>query len=309
MQTTEAIHSQNKIQAFDSLVGYLEAQRSIVDRSLSELLGGSQDLKHEKVIESARYSLMLPSKRLRPLFCLETCRALTGSIEAALPAACALEMVHTYSLIHDDLPCMDNDDLRRGKPTNHKVYGEATATLAGDGLLTMAFEVLARYGNASSTIRMDWVKELAQAAGMSGMVLGQQWDMEPVRDSSVAALEALHLKKTGALIAASVAMGAISAQVHEEKIKGFRDFGYDVGLAFQIRDDVLDVIGGQEIGKPLKSDERNQKPTYVSVLGIERAKEAADLWYKKALEKLKSFELPHENRLEELTRFVIERKV
>jgi len=301
MQTTNAPQGESRL----SFPEFFEAQRNRVDRAIDEYLTN----KSEKMIEAARYSMFLPSKRLRPILCLEVCKGLTGSYEAALPAASALEMVHTYSLIHDDLPAMDNDDLRRGKPTNHKVYGEAVAILAGDGLLTLAFEVLARGGNANSTVRMDWVRELATASGMDGMVLGQQWDMEAVRDSSVAALESLHLKKTGALIGASVAMGAIAAHVHESRVPDFRQFGLDLGLAFQIQDDVLDVIGGEEIGKPLKSDERNQKPTYVSVLGLEKAKEAADRWSERALKKLRSLELPFENRLEELTRFVIERRV
>lgn len=297
----------------DEFIPYLTSQRERFELALSEWVGGPAPLKLEKMIEAARYSLMLPSKRLRPLLCLEACKALTGNDRAALPAAIALEMVHSYSLIHDDLPSMDNDDLRRGKPTNHKVYGEAMAILAGDGLLTLAFEVLATGSTGetrvSDSTRIHWVAELSRAAGMAGMVLGQQWDMEPVREASVQSLEGLHRRKTGALIGAAVAMGAQAAQADAATVNALRNFALDLGLAFQIRDDVLDVIGGEEIGKPLNSDERNQKPTYISVLGLERAKVAADEWYARALKHLGSVKLPFANRLEDLARFVIERKV
>ncbi len=291
------------------LMSFLKDQRVLFDSAMDEVLQTSSASKSEKILEASHYSLFLPSKRIRPFFCLETCRALTGNDQAALPAAMALEMVHTYSLVHDDLPCMDNDDLRRGKPTNHKVFGEGTATLVGDALLTLAFETLATRGQVSNDIRVNWVRELSQASGMNGMVLGQQWDMEPVRESSVKALEDLHRKKTGALLAASVVMGAQAASAPTDIIETLREFALDMGLAFQIRDDVLDVIGGVDIGKPIKSDERNQKPTYVSVLGLEKAEKAADEWAMRALNKLRGLRLPHPSRLEELTRFVIERKV
>jgi len=290
-----------------TFLDYLQVQRQRVDAELSAALDAQG--KGEKIVEASRYSLMLPSKRLRPLLCLEVSRALSGADQAAMPAALALEMIHSYSLVHDDLPCMDNDDLRRGMPTNHKVYGDGTATLVGDGLLTLAFEVLASAGSVSDATRVAWTKELAIAAGIRGMVLGQQWDMETVRESSVQALEALHRRKTGALIASSAAMGAIAAGASKEVIDSVRQFALDLGLAFQIRDDILDVIGGAEIGKPLKSDERNQKPTYVSVLGLERAKEVADEWATRCLTQLRAIEFKFENRLEDFARFVIERKV
>lgn len=277
-------------------------------RLIHEALEGLFRPPRERVVEAACYSLLLPSKRLRPLFCLETCRAFLGEDKRALAPAVALEMVHTYSLIHDDLPSMDDDDLRRGKPTNHKVYGEATAILAGDGLLTFAFETLASTGDASPEVRVRWVKELAQAAGMAGMVLGQDWDMSFTRQSSLKIFENLHRKKTGALLAASVVMGAATAEISEEIIEQLRQFALDMGLAFQIRDDVLDVEGGAEIGKPLRSDERNAKGTYVSVLGLEGAKREGEAWYQRAMDRLHSIRFPYENRLEELTKFVIDRK-
>jgi geranylgeranyl diphosphate synthase type II len=283
---------------------YLSLQRKKVDDALDVWCSSSK----ERVMQASAYSLMLPSKRLRPLFCLETCRAFLGADEAALPAAMALEMVHTYSLIHDDLPAMDNDDLRRGKPTNHKVYGEATALLAGSALLTAAFEILAKADGSSARVRMNWVRELSEAAGASGMVLGQDWDIDPPEEITLDFLQSLHRKKTGALLAASVVMGAMAAEMPQTICEELREFALDMGLAFQIRDDVLDVIGGAEIGKPVNSDERNSKKTYVSLLGLEKAKRETEFWYDLAITKLRSLRLPHANRLEELTRFVIDRR-
>lgn len=285
---------------------YLSAQQRRVQDALDRWFSA----RHERVIEAARYSLLLPSKRLRPVFCLETCRAFSGSDEHAMPAAMAVEMVHSYSLIHDDLPAMDNDDLRRGKPTNHKVYGDAIAILAGDGLLTSAFEVLSKAQDGiSDKVRVLWARELSEAAGMNGMVLGQEWDMATVREHSVEALEALHRKKTGALLSSAAVMGAMAAGMPTTVCDQVRDFAMDMGLAFQIRDDILDVIGGEAIGKPTLSDERNQKPTYVSVLGLEKAKIQAHTWSERALGKLKKIPFVCENRLEDLTRFVIERPI
>jgi geranylgeranyl diphosphate synthase type II len=264
---------------------------------------------HEKVVEASCYSLLLPSKRLRPMFCIETCIGLGGKEEDALPAAMALEMVHSYSLVHDDLPAMDNDDLRRGKPTNHRVYGEATAILAGDGLLTSAFEVLAKAGDVDAEVRVAWVKELSEAAGMNGMVLGQQWDMDEVSGASLESVEKLHRKKTAALFAASMVMGAIAAKAPQEVIDHLRNFALDMGLAFQIRDDVLDIEGDASIGKPVKSDERNEKGTYVSAVGLETAKKQYQSWYDQAMTHLGQVQFTCDNRLKDLTRFVVERKV
>ena len=286
-----------------SFADYLSMQRKKIDEALNQWGLGSK----ERVVEAARYSLLLPSKRLRPLFCLETCRAFMGSDERAIPAAVALEMVHTYSLIHDDLPAMDNDDLRRGQPTNHKVYGEATALLAGSALLTAAFEILAK-ANVSAKIRTNWIQELSEAAGANGMVLGQEWDMTPPSQVTLDSLQSLHRKKTGALLAASVVMGAQAAELPVSTCEDLREFALDMGLAFQIRDDVLDVIGGAEIGKPLKSDERNEKVTYVSLLGLEKTKKESEFWYELSLQKLRSVSMPCDNKLEDLARFVIDRK-
>lgn len=289
-------------QVFES---YLSEQQRRVQAALDTWFG----IDRNRTVDAACYSLLGKSKRIRPIFCLEACRAFLGADEAALPAALALEMVHTYSLIHDDLPAMDDDDLRRGQLTNHKVFGEATAILAGDGLLTSAFEILAKAGSVHSDIRVQWVRELSEAAGMQGMVLGQQLDMDGNDVKDLHGLERLHRRKTGALLAASVVMGAMTAQASQNTLDILREFASDMGLAFQIRDDVLDVVGGQEIGKPILSDEKNSKITYVSLLGLDGAKSASDFWLEKALKKLKLVEFRFENRLEELTQFVVERKV
>ncbi|MBN8554333.1 MAG: polyprenyl synthetase family protein [Deltaproteobacteria bacterium] len=289
---------------------YLTDQQRSVNEALQRWYRPAAHGPAEKMIDAATYSLFSASKRLRPIYCLEVARAFSGSFTSAIPAAMALEMVHTYSLIHDDLPAMDDDDLRRGKPTNHKVYGEATAILAGDGLLTSAFEVLSKAGGEiNPKIRLKWVRELSEAAGMEGMVLGQFLDMRMKSLPSLEDLENLHRKKTGALLAASVVMGAQAAEAGESEILALREFAYDMGLAFQIRDDVLDVIGGEEMGKPIKSDERNEKVTYVSLLGLEKAEVQGKFWFDSALAKLSAIHFNHDNRLEELTRFVIERKV
>ncbi len=294
----------DRLDESQSFSDYLGGQRKRID----EALGSWTKSSNERVVEAAAYSLMLSSKRLRPLFCLETCRAFLGHDEAAIPAAMALEMVHTYSLIHDDLPAMDNDDLRRGKPTNHRVYGEATALLAGSALLTAAFEILAKAPRVSAETKVAWVWELSEAAGANGMVLGQDWDMRAPSEVDLKYLQNLHRKKTGALLAASVVMGALAAGAKPEVIEKLRDFSLDMGLAFQIQDDILDVIGGVEIGKPIKSDDRNNKTTYVTLLGLENAKNEANLWKDRALQTLSSVEFAHPNCLEDLTRFVIDRK-
>jgi geranylgeranyl diphosphate synthase type II len=305
VQERSALGSTFENRSPDAFQAFLLSSRLVVDSALREWFQNS----NERVIEALRYSLLLHSKRIRPIYCLETCRAFTGRYELALPAAMALEMVHTYSLIHDDLPCMDNDDLRRGKPTNHKVYGEATALLAGSALLSAAFEVLAKSGDTAAETRIEWIKELADASGAAGMVLGQQWDMDPVSSPTLSDLAKLHNKKTGALLAASVVMGAQAAGQSTQVIEKLREFALDMGIAFQIRDDVLDVIGGVEIGKPVLSDEKNSKVTYVNLLGLDGAKAEANRYLQSALSKLQTVPFVNSHYLEELTRFVVDRKV
>lgn len=302
-----AILSAASDEAFDT---FLMRRKSEFNTRLTQLFSKPW----KDLTEAMMYSLHLPSKRIRPLFCLEVAKAISGQDEMAFPAAAALEMVHTYSLVHDDLPAMDNDDLRRGMPTNHKKFGEARAILVGDALLTKAFEVLATEGSVSAQVRVNWVRELAFASGMEGMVLGQDLDMYPPeglgtdKADRLRQLEYLHRRKTGALFGAAVVMGAMACEVGEEWEAYFRQFASDLGLAFQIQDDVLDVIGGQELGKPLKSDEKNSKETYVSLLGLESAKEQADFWLQKSIQQLNQLPLTHPHRLEEMVRFVVLRK-
>ncbi|MBS0203511.1 MAG: polyprenyl synthetase family protein [Planctomycetes bacterium] len=235
--------------------------------------------------ESMAYSLLAGGKRLRPLLVLLTSEACGGRVEAALPAACAIEMVHTYSLIHDDLPAMDDDDLRRGRPTNHKVYGEAMAILAGDALLTLAFEVVAQFTPRPDVAAACCV-DLASASGWCGMVAGQVADLEAEAagvseknspDKALSQLEAIHRRKTGRLLTSAVTLGARVALATPELMKRLEQFGKCVGLAFQIADDLLDVTGdAAKLGKKVGKDASLGKMTYPGLLGVEASRQKAD---------------------------------
>lgn len=222
--------------------------------------------------DAMQYSLLAGGKRLRPVLVLEACRLCGGDVEQALPFAGAVEMIHTYSLIHDDLPCMDDDDLRRGRPTNHRVYGEATAVLAGDGLLTAAFETMLAPGQSLSPERiLEAAGILARAAGGQGMVGGQILDMAGEgRTLGLLEVEELQRLKTGALIAAAAEMGCVVAGGSAEQRSALRTYAEYLGLAFQIQDDILDVVGDEAtLGKPVGSDARSEKTTFVSLKGLE----------------------------------------
>lgn len=223
------------------------------------------------IYPAMEYSLLAGGKRLRPTLALEVCRMCGGREELALPLGCAVEMVHTYSLIHDDLPAMDNDDLRRGKPTNHKVYGEATAILAGDGLLTAAFGVIAGAEGLSESQRLAAVQTLSVAAGPQGMIGGQVLDMLGEKCSlSLTEVQELQRLKTGALICCATHMGCIAAQAGEEQALAVERYAEKLGLAFQIQDDILDAVSTTEtLGKPVGSDQANHKHTYMTLLGAE----------------------------------------
>jgi len=239
------------------------------------------------------YSLMAGGKRVRPVLLLETCRMCGGDVETALPFACAVEMVHTYSLIHDDLPCMDDDDLRRGKPTNHKVYGEATAVLAGDGLLTAAFEVMLEEGKALPAERVLAAAAcLGKAAGGRGMVGGQTLDMAAEgRMLTADELKELYGLKTGALIKAAVEMGCILAGGTKEQREAVVEYAGKIGLAFQVQDDILDVEGDEAtLGKPIGSDARSEKNTYVALKGLDTCKHLVEQLTDEALAALELFE-------------------
>ena len=252
-----------------------ETYRTAVESYLETLFAGRPDWRD--LYESMRYSLLAGCKRIRPVLTLEFARlAGLADWKTALPMACALELVHTYSLIHDDLPCMDNDDLRRGKPSCHKAFGEATAMLAGDVLLTEAFEVIANVA-APAIVNVRAAKALGAGAGSRGMVYGQELDL--IYEALAATEEQLrliHRNKTGALITAAVQMGAAAAQANEPQCKELEAYAFGIGLVFQIVDDVLDVTGSQEqLGKPIGSDSENGKTTFVTLYGTDGAMELA----------------------------------
>ncbi|MBE7039179.1 MAG: polyprenyl synthetase family protein [Ruminococcaceae bacterium] len=246
---------------------------------------------HQKAIyEAMKYSLLSGGKRIRPVLTLSCCE-LFGGGEEVMPFACALEMIHAYSLIHDDLPCMDNDDLRRGKPTNHVVYGEAMALLAGDGLLTRAFEVALTNSELLPNITVDALKLLSAAAGTEGMIGGQVIDMESEeKDIDSVTLMTMHLHKTGALIMAAAKIGALIGGATKEDILKMESFSRYLGIAFQIKDDILDVEGNEELlGKPVGSDKINHKTTFVTLYGIEQAKKMLEDYTLKAIEVISEY--------------------
>lgn len=261
--------------------------------------------KYEKnLISSMEYSLTAGGKRIRPMLAIEFAKLCGGTQEAVMPFACAVEMIHTYSLIHDDLPCMDNDDMRRGKPTNHKVYGENIALLAGDALLTLAFQTIL----SEKAIALNGSEKcakagsvLAECAGAVGMVGGQTIDLESEnKQITDELLKIMDIKKTGALISAACQLGCISAGANDEQLKAAADYALNIGIAFQIVDDILDVTSDTEtLGKPVGSDEQNKKSTYVSLLGIEKCREISRELTEKAVSSLSVFE----SDTEELKKF------
>lgn len=248
-----------------------------------------------QLAEAIRYALLGPGKRLRPQLVLMASEACGGRIEPALPAACAVEMVHAYSLVHDDLPAMDNDDLRRGRPTCHKQFGEATAILVGDALLARAFEVLASEVSPA-TVAAQCCAVLAQAAGASALVGGQAADLEMSRRGNVAdrhelhELEAIHRRKTGALFVAALELGGMIAGASEKQLTALKAFGRNIGLAFQITDDLLDVAGNQSVvGKQLAKDAQQGKLTFPVLLGIEESRQRAEQLVNDACDMMETF--------------------
>jgi len=261
---------------------YLSTKKLLVEQKLQSLLIPGED-SPTKLEESICYSVLAGGKRLRPILMLASTEAVGGDICKALPVACALEMIHTYSLIHDDLPSMDDDDLRRGVPTNHTVYGEATAILAGDSLLTDAFYVIANEGNSCGIppgLITEIISDISAASGSRGMIKGQAIDLELQGKNKVTIdqVEAMHSLKTGALIETAVLSGAKIGGANRGQLSKLQTYANAVGLAFQIIDDVLDIEGGGEIGKSPGADARNGKSTYPEVAGLEQAKlKAAEL--------------------------------
>ncbi len=253
----------------------LSRYQRLVEEYLSRQF--TQSAPYGVLLEAMRYSLLAGGKRLRPALCMAFCEACGGSAETALPAAAAVEMIHTYSLIHDDLPCMDNDDYRRGRLTNHKVYGQDVATLAGDALLTAAFRYLTELQAPAERV-VRCVALLSQAAGETGMVAGQILDLEgEKRPLSREELEQVHRHKTGDMIRGACQMGAVLGGGSEKEIAAAGAFAYALGMAFQIRDDMLDEIGSQaELGKPIGSDQENHKSTFVTLLGLEACQDLVE---------------------------------
>ncbi|MBF7082087.1 polyprenyl synthetase family protein [Desulfallas sp. Bu1-1] len=262
--------------------------------------------------EAMRYSVFAGGKRLRPALVLAGAEAVGGDVEAVMPAACAIELLHTYSLIHDDLPAMDNDDLRRGKPTSHKVFGEAMAILAGDALLTASFSLLARLpgsGLVKPDLAVKVIEEIAEAAGTMGLIGGQVVDLlSTEKEIDEHTLEYIHTRKTGALYRASVRAGAILSGATAEQIDLLTIYAENLGLAFQIIDDILDIEGDErKLGKPVGSDIRNQKATYPALYGVEKAREKARRAGDRALKALAPLGGEAEF-LRELVRFIVTRE-
>lgn len=285
----------------------LRTLKDTVEDALSHHLPVSSE--HAQVLTDAmRYATLSGGKRIRPLLLCATCTGLGGNLENALAPACAVEFIHAYSLLHDDLPAMDNDGLRHGLPSGHVQFGEANAILAGDALLTLAFQTLATAPISRTDVRLTAIQLLAEAAGWQGMVGGQVFDMDSEnKQLSLTELQALHAGKTGALIRAAVQIGALfgNAKVDAETYVLLTEFAGRIGLAFQIIDDVLDVTQTTDaLGKPARSDEKARKSTYTSLLGVRQARTQAEDLLAEALSMLRRAEMQHD-LLEELARIVV----
>jgi len=287
---------------------YLTQQQQRIDAELDRLVP-AETTPPETIHRAMRYSLFAGGKRIRPILCLEAARVISPQAAGVEAAACALEMVHTYSLIHDDLPALDNDDLRRGKPTCHKAFGEAMAILAGDALLTLAFRVLSELEGVDAGRRAQMVYELAAAAGTpGGMIAGQVWDLEGEgKTPSAELLERIHRAKTGALLKASVRIGAICAGASAEDLEALSRYGGHVGLAFQIVDDLLDVEATPEqLGKTPGKDAAQHKITFPAVYGLEESRRMAEREASQAEAALERFG-ERAGRLRELARLIVDR--
>ncbi len=292
---------------------YLREKKEIVDSALEKYY--SREAHFPLSLHQAiRYSLFAGGKRIRPILCIAAFHAVGGTGDGVLPFACALELIHTYSLIHDDLPAMDDDDYRRGKPTCHKVFGEAVAILAGDGLLAEAFRLMTDRAFRTSLpcgegVILDAIHEVAQASGISGIVGGQVVDIESEgKQVDLATVQYIHSHKTGAMIMASVKVGARLGGAEADFLKAFESYGKSVGHAFQIADDLLNVEGKQELmGKRIGSDVANRKATYPSVLGIEESIKAAKELIESGIRALNSYGA-EADPLREIARFIIARE-
>lgn len=292
-----------------TLLSALQSDRALVDRELDRILPSEDDYPNS-IHRAMRYSVFAGGKRLRPFLCLEAGRLFGAEGQLLLRVAAALELIHTYSLIHDDLPALDNDDLRRGKPTCHQAFGEATAILAGDALQTLAFENLATPGPPSDAARLRIIRELARAIGTrDGMMAGEVVDLEATRHAVEAStLQYIHSAKTGAFITAAVRCGAIYASAAESDLTRLTTYGEKVGLAFQIADDLLDVLGSREkMGKAVGKDGHQQKPTYPGLYGVAESQRIAEGLVTEACDALAPYG-ERAQRLVELAHFLIARQ-
>lgn len=290
---------------------YLEERRGMVNRALEAYLPAVRGPAF-RVVQAMHYSLFVGGKRLRPILCLAAAEAVGGDAGEALPAACALEMIHTYSLIHDDLPAMDDDDLRRGQPTCHKKFDEATAILAGDGLLTEAFHIIAAAAprfEGREAVLLDISELLSKAAGYQGMVGGQMLDlMAEGRQITLKELETIHRLKTGALLTAATRAGALMGGGNRQEVTALTSYGERFGLAFQVTDDLLDVEGDTaEMGKAAGQDEKRRKATYPALLGLEASKQWAGRLVEEAVAELEPFQ-DRAAPLRELARYLLVRR-
>ena len=290
---------------------YLKAKQQRVNDALRRLWDNTEP--HPTLlVQAMRYSLEAEGKRLRPILCIAASEAVGGSDTDVMPGACALEFIHTYSLIHDDLPALDDDDLRRGKPTCHKAFDEATAVLTGDALLTAAFEVLAAAGRHQGDDALKWLEVIyliAKAAGHFGMIEGQMMDLASEgKRITLKELEAIHRLKTGALIEVSVRTGAMLGGGSHEQIDALAAYGRHIGLAFQVTDDLLDIEGNvEDLGKSPGSDQVHQKATYPALMGLDQSRAHARELIEKASEELRNFDTKAKPLIA-LSRYIIERK-
>ena len=269
---------------------YMQRKMDLINQQLNEIYTENMAL-NKDLAKAMNYSLMAGGKRLRPILIMAAADALGVDGEKFLRLSTSIEFIHTYSLIHDDLPAMDNDDYRRGKLTNHKVFGEALAILAGDALLTMAFEIIAADKNVAAETKVKIITEMSKAAGAEGMVGGQVIDMQSENKKiDIQTLKQMHAAKTGALFCAAIRSGAILAGADEKQLANLTEYARQFGLAFQITDDILDVVGDEKtIGKPVGSDEKNHKSTYVTLGSLESAKALAQEAVDKAKASLVDF--------------------
>lgn len=287
---------------------YLADRCRIVDAALDEYLPPEERFPYA-IFRAMRYSAISGGKRLRPVLALAACEAVGGDLENALPTACAFELIHAFSLVHDDLPALDNDDFRRGKPTSHKVFGEAMAILAGDALLTLAFEIISEptTGVPAETL-VAVLNRVATATGTEGMIVGQALDIESEgKQVDLDTLTFIHSRKTGALIEAAVVCGGMLGSASEAQLDAFAAYGRRIGLAFQITDDILDMVGdARKLGKTVGSDLRKEKATYPAILGLEKSRELAETAVNEALDALRDLG-ERADPLRAIARFVVER--